>query len=232
MPHEKNAASSVLTTHGWLSHQPSRFQHLVIAKATLRRATANEYVYVTGDPPGGIFGLVAGTLAVSIAPGETGPHLVHLAAPGWWFGEGCFLTGMPRRISLQAVTDCTLVALSLPEMNRLVSEDAEAMRRFAQIAMLNIDLALLAVEDLLRPDASRRIAAVLWRGAGGQSDYRLPVTQAELRQIANTSRKETLGALKRLDELGVIRRSYASIEVLDARRLRRFADGDEPVGTG
>ena len=51
------------------------------------------------------------------------------------------------------------------------------------------------------------------------------MTQGELRQLANTSRKETLAALKRLDELGAIRRGYATIEIKDPVQLRRIADG-------
>jgi CRP/FNR family cyclic AMP-dependent transcriptional regulator len=125
------------------------------------------------------------------------------------------LTGAPRRVGLQAVTDCTLASLSLPEMNALAAKDPETIRRFACIAMLNIDLALLTIEDLLRPEPVRRVASVMWRGTGGQSGCSLPVTQGELRQLANTSRKETLAALKRLDELGAIRRGYATIEIKD-----------------
>lgn len=43
----------------------------------------------------------------------------------------------------------------------MVKGDADIMRAFAQIAMLNIDLALLTVEDLLIDHPTRRIAAVL-----------------------------------------------------------------------
>ncbi len=226
MPDGRGIAAQVLRRCGWLSEQPEAFQHEILRRVSVSRVAAGRSVYETGDPPGGVYGLVEGTLAVSIAPGPTGPHLVHLAVPGWWFGEGCYLTGAPRRIGLQAVTDCTLVSLPLAEMNGLAAKDPEAIRRFAVIAMRNIDLALLAVEDLLRPDPMRRIAAVLWRGSGGQSGYRLPVTQTTLRQIANATRKEALAALKRLDDRGAIRRGYAVIEIVDAPLLRRIADGN------
>lgn len=224
MPDGRSNAAEVLKRDGWLSLQPEAFQTEVLKRLTLLHVPAGRSVYVSGDPVGGIYGLVEGTLAVTIAPGETGPHLVHLATPGWWFGEGCFLTGAPRRIGLQAVKDSRIASLSLSEMNGLVAKDPEAIRRFASIAMLNVDLALLAIDDLLRADPMRRIAAVLWRACGGQSGYKLPLTQANLRQIANASRKEALASLKLLDHLGAIRRGYASIEVTDAGLLRRLAD--------
>ena len=114
-------------------------------------------------------------------------------------------------------------------MEGLAAKDHGNIRRFAGIAMLNIDLALLAIEDLLRPHAVRRIAAVLWRGSGGQSGYKLPVTQIALRQLANASRKETLAALRLLEELGAVRRGYGVLEVIDAQRLRAIAAGEGPL---
>jgi hypothetical protein len=48
-------------------------------------------------------------------------------------------------VSVEAVTDCTLFNLPLPEMNWLATEDPETIRRFAETAMLNIDLTLLAI---------------------------------------------------------------------------------------
>jgi len=232
MPEGLKLAVTALTGSGWLSRQPATFQQEILARIRTARVAAGRHVFMSGDPVGGIFGLVSGTLAVSIAPGETGPHLAHLAAPGWWFGEGCFLTGLPRRVGIQAVTDCTVASLSLAEMHGLAAKDPETIRRFAAIAMLNVDLALLAIEDLLRPDPVRRIAAVLWRGCGGQSAYRLSVNDARLRQIANASRKETLAALRKLDEFGAIRRGYGVVEIVDADRLRRLADGEGSPSEG
>ena len=225
MPTEKGFATAILTRLGWLAQQPEPLQRRILERLTIRRYAAKEAVYLVGDPPGGIFGLVAGTLAVAIAPGRTGPHVAHLAVPGAWFGEGSFLTGGTRRIGLEAVTECTLASLPLGEMRRLAAEDPEVIRSFAQIAMLNIDLALLALVDLLIPDPARRIAAVAWRGAGGQSTYRLAVTQSQLGHLANASRKQTLAALTRLEAIGAIRRGYGAVEIADAELLRRFADG-------
>ena len=227
MPTDRAAATETLLRSGWLSVQPAALQNRLIARLSFRRYAAGEHVYNVGDAPGGIFGLVSGTLAVSIAPGRTGPHIAHLAVPGAWFGEGSFLTGQPRRIGLEAVTGCVVASLPLAEMNRLAAEDPQLIRCFAQIAMFNIDLSILALEDLLIPDPSRRVAAVAWRGAGGQSAYRLTVTQAQLGQLANASRKQTLAALAQLEALGGIRRLYGAIEIVDADLLRRFADGSE-----
>lgn len=63
------------------------------AEAQLQQFEPGASIYHLGDPPGGIYGIAAGALAISIAPGEGGPYLAHLANPGDWFGEAAFITG-------------------------------------------------------------------------------------------------------------------------------------------
>jgi len=215
-----------LLVRGWLSYQPPALQARILDRLRVAVFPARSTVYAHGDPPGGIYGLIRGSLAIIIAPGVSGPHLAHIAVPGSWFGEGSFLTGRPRRIGLDAATECVLARLSLSDMEALVGGDPEVVRAFAQIAMINIDLALRAVEDLLIPDPVRRVAAVLWRASGGQADQCIPMTQAELGHLANASRKFTLQALSELSASGLVRQGYRRIEILQPERLRRFADGD------
>ncbi|MCB1487759.1 MAG: Crp/Fnr family transcriptional regulator [Bauldia sp.] len=219
---------AALLQRGWLSFQPEPFRQRVIECVRLQAFDPGGTIYGLGDPPGGIYGLVRGTMGVSIAPGRAGPHLAHLALPGSWFGEGSFLTGQPRRVGLEAVTPCVLAHLTIADMERLVGGDPEVMRAFAQIAMTNIDLCMRGIEDLLIRDPIRRVAAVLWRTSGGQRGIEIPMTQAELARLANASRKYTLSALKQFVGLGLVRQGYHRIAVVEPERLRRFADDDGP----
>lgn len=225
---DRRAAFGILLERGWLSTQPRPLQDAILERLRLEVFPPRTAVYLMGDPPGGIYGLIRGDLAVTIAAGSSGPHLAHLAMPGAWFGEGPFITGKPRRVGLETVTDAVLAHLPLREMERLASGDAEVMRAIAQIAMLNIDVALLTVEDLLIDAPARRVAAVLWRSAGGQPGRVIPMSQAELGRLANASRKYTLAALHQLIALGLVRQGYNRIEVLDPDALRRFADHGSP----
>ncbi len=215
-----------LLQSGWLASQPEALRTRIIERIRLELFAPGATIYAVGDTPGGVYGLVSGTLAVSIAPSASGPHVAHLAQPGSWFGEGSFLTRNPRRIGLEAVTTCILAHLPLGDMERLVGNDTEVMRAFGQIAMFNIDLALSAVADLLIKDPARRVAAVLWRSSGGQSGRAIPMTQAQLGQLANASRKHTLATLRKLVDESAIEQGYRAITILAPERLRRLADGD------
>ena len=89
------AAREIAQSHGWLSQTPPSFRREVLDRCYLQSFKAGELVFIVGDPPGGMYGLVSGGLGVSIAPGERGPYFVHFARPGTWFGEVSVITGQP-----------------------------------------------------------------------------------------------------------------------------------------
>ncbi len=168
---------------------------------------------------------MSGAIAVSIAPGETGPHFAHLARPGAWIGEAAFFTGEPRRVALEAATESVLMHLPLQAMKRMASKDADAIRRFGQIAISNFDTAVGVVNDLMIPEPARRIAAVLVRSAGAHGEPKVDLSQAELGILANASRKLVNQALKRFAASRWVMPGYGMIAVLDVAALEDFAAG-------
>jgi CRP-like cAMP-binding protein len=91
--------------------------------------------------------------------------------------------------------------------------------------MINVDTLLRIVHDLQQRDASRRIAAVLWRISPGATP--VPLSQAELGTMANASRKQVNAALQRFEGKGWVENSYRSIVVRNVAELRSFAAGEE-----
>jgi CRP/FNR family cyclic AMP-dependent transcriptional regulator len=215
-------AEQVLSRRGWLAGQPKDFRRLVFADCLLQQFERGAPVYHLGDPPGGIYGIASGNLTVSIAPDETGPFLAHLATPGDWFGEGAFLTKQPRRVGLMAATECVLLNLPLYVMELMAEEDPMAVRRFAQIAVANLDLALRAISDLMISQPERRIAAVLARAAGTHSQPVFRVSQTELGRLANASRKLVNKALHKFAASGWVEPGYNAIKIRDVQALKRF----------
>jgi CRP/FNR family transcriptional regulator, cyclic AMP receptor protein len=216
-------AEKVLSRQGWLSRQPEDFRRLVLGECVLMQFATGAPVYFLGDPPGGIYGIASGNLVVSIAPGEEGPYLAHIATPGNWFGEAAFLTREPRRVGLVAATESVLMNLPLHVMDRMAAEDPMAIRRFAQIAVANLDLAFRAVSDLMISQPERRIAAVLVRAAGAYSEPVFRVSQSELGQLANASRKLVNKALKQFAASGWVETGYNAIKIRDVQALKGFA---------
>ena len=219
---------SILTQAGWLALQPPELQREVLRSARLVQLKPGEIVYRVGDPLGGIYGLVGGVVAVSVAPMKTAPRLVHISEPGSWIGEGCFLTKQPRRVEVRALDHAWLLHLPLEDMDRMAADSPEAARQFGAISVLNGDRLIRLVYDLLIRDVTRRIAAVLERLASGNERF-VPLSQAEVGAMANASRKQVNAALQRFEAKGWVQLSYGAVTIADARALRGFAADEDGV---
>ena len=91
-----DSAHRIVLKRGWLSRMPASFQRSVVNSCHLRTFENGEYLYRVGDPPGGMFGLVGGGLAIEIAPSERGPYIGGFATPGTWYGEVSAIANQPR----------------------------------------------------------------------------------------------------------------------------------------
>src|SRR5271165_1325596 len=65
-------AHEIVARQGWLNLAPPAFRRIVLDRCRLKVFEAGATVYSVGDPPGGMFGLLRGKVALSIAPGERG----------------------------------------------------------------------------------------------------------------------------------------------------------------
>ncbi|TDR89650.1 Crp/Fnr family transcriptional regulator [Enterovirga rhinocerotis] len=218
-------AEAVLTETGWLSHQPASVQSEVLRRSILVFFAGGEAIYRFGDDPGGIFGLVAGTLSVNTSPREHAPQLIHVGAIGSWTGEGGFIVREPRRIELRALVDTWMMHLPLDQMEQMALADPSVVRNFASILMLSAETLMHVIHDLQKPVAACRIASVLVRAAGPLARA-IPLTQSEIGLMANASRKQVNAALRRFSEAGWVKADYRSVTILDSDQLRRFSNSE------
>lgn len=219
-------SQSALLTHGWLSRQPIGFQAAVLASGELLKAPPGQAMFSIGDPPGGVYAVRRGEVAVEIAPTGGGPLLAHVAGPGSWLGEISFLTGEPRRITYRTVVASDLFHLPLEAMEALTRNDSAAMRRFAQISAFNFDMAFRKVEILLDPDSARRIAATLVQCLGEQTSGLVTLSQADLGRMANVSRNTVVRILREFARRSWVRTGYGRVEILNLGALARYLRGE------
>lgn len=230
VPMNKVDADALMSAKGWLSRHPEPFRAEVLRRCRLVHLEADEVVFHLGEPAGGIYGLVSGTVSVSLAPPGATPELVMLGVPGHWTGEACYLTRMPRRGELRAVVETCMLYLPLEAMDEMAQHDVEAARRFADILMMSVEFLMRVVHDLQKPQAERRIASVLQRTTW-IGDTPIPLSQAQIGAMANASRKQVNAALKRFSDAGWLMNTYRAVTITDIEALRRFADGDEGLCT-
>lgn len=216
-------ARDILSSIGWLSRQPDPFQDEVFKRLVPVHFAAGDILYRLGDPLGGVYGVVTGALIVNTAPPRALPHILHVFTPGGWIGEGCYLSREPRRIELQAALDTRAVYLPLEAMDQMTARDPLVMRHFVQIVMMNLDVVMRAFYDLQDPHEHRRIARAL-RRIMALENTPIPLSQAALGMLANTSRKTVNAALYRFEKSGWVRRGYRSITITDMKRLTKYAE--------
>jgi CRP-like cAMP-binding protein len=221
------ATRKIAIDNGWLSLTPPSFQAAVLDRCRLQRFKAGESLYMVGDPPGGMFGLVSGGLGISVAPGESGPYFAHLARPGTWFGEAAAITRQPRRVGLTATRDAELLHLPLPKIDEIVARDASAWRLFALVTIGHLDMAIGACDDLMLRDHVKRCTATLLRLAGRRrpspadaAPVEIDLSQEDIATLANVARTTVGAVLRKLEAMGHIEQLYRRIRILASEPLR------------
>ena len=221
------AARDIVGREGWLSLVPAWFRQTVFERTILQRYQAGEGLYAVGDGPGGIYGLVSGSVRVTIAPGDEGPFFAHLMQPGIWIGEGPALSGQPRLVGLSAGRDSEVLHLPLAAIHAIVEATPAAWRFIGALALVNTQLSIGIINDLMIRDDTKRFIATLLRLGGCRQS--LPVrtppiavdaSQEELGTMANLARTTVSLILKRLEAAELVALDYRRVIILQPDRLR------------
>ncbi|MEY2515820.1 MAG: ATP-binding cassette, subfamily bacterial [bacterium] len=123
---------------------------------------AGELVVAQDDPVGALYVVREGRLRVLRADGQGEAVTVALLRGGDLFGERSMLTGEPRSASVQAVTDCRLLALAPQALERLMDawpalrrefDERVARYDFRRVAHVPLDFAdeLLPAQAAIAP---------------------------------------------------------------------------------
>jgi CRP/FNR family transcriptional regulator, cyclic AMP receptor protein len=221
-----------LLRRGWLSRTPLDFQQAFFPICRLRRFAAGETLYAAGDEPGGVFGVVRGSVAVSIPVVTNEMHFVHLFQPGVWFGEASMMTGLPRRVTAVARTDVTVANAPIGSMRSLLSRHPEWWRMIGCLSIELNDFMTASGDDLLIRDPERRCIATILRVCGcrfedPEADVAVTasLSHEELANMANLARNTVGEILHRLSAQGLVELGYRTISVRDGDALRVMVDG-------
>jgi CRP-like cAMP-binding protein len=222
-----DSARDVVLREGWLSMTPPSFQSAVLDRCRLRRFGAGEVIYALGDPPGGMFGLVAGSVGITVSPWMRSPYIGHFARLGSWFGEAAAVTGMPRMVGLAATRETDMLHLPMQAINEIVGRDPAAWRMFAIVSLDHLEVAIGACDDLMIRDHVKRCVAVLLRLGGcrgrtpaGVSAVEIDASQEDIAALANVARTTLSGVLRKLDASGHLELEYRRIRIMAPDRLR------------
>lgn len=222
--------ASLFEARGWLALQPPFFRNQILAMARPLRKSRGDWVFSIGDPPGGIFGVVSGGIGIEGAGPFHALRLGHVLRAGAWFGHHPALAPGGRRTQgMRAMEDTLLLHVPLAPLQAFMTEDPVAARCVGNMADGGSILAIRIISDLLIPDATKRIAAVLLRVTGAEEGIEpshpdgFLMTQAELGEMANVSRPHVNRVLGGFAAKGWLERNYQRLRVTNVQALRTLA---------
>lgn len=228
---DSGALQQVFAQRGWLSEQPEEFQATIIAMGRLVELDRGDPIYQMGDSAGGVYGVASGSMMAHGGTAWQAPAVGNILRAGDWFGHKPALSGGHRVHGFVAAEATVLLQVPLSKLGPRLQDDPEFALRIGQMADIGVRILTRIARDLLTPDSSRRLAAVLLRvTAMGEvppadaSGY--VITQHELGEMANLSRSQVNAALRRFREAGWIGVGYNRIRLLDVTGLKAFAYGD------
>lgn len=148
--------------------------------------------------------------------------------PGEIVGELAMLDGEVRSASVQALTDIELLALSATDMRGLLERNADMTTKLIVALTRRVRETNERVSSQSFQTVPSRVAGVLDRliddgdHTHGSEGVTIRMTQADLAQLAGTSRESVSRFLATLERAGVVRVGRGRVTVGDPSRLRSY----------
>ncbi|ODR97767.1 hypothetical protein AUC69_01180 [Methyloceanibacter superfactus] len=220
-------ALKMLAAQGWFSQRSAKTRATLGAIAKLRSFAKGDRIYLAGDLPNGIFGLISGSLNISIPRADGEDYTVHRAGAGFWFGDLALFSQGPRLVSVHAAESTQMVQFPVNELRRLTEEDPRLYADFYALTYQNFRTAFDIISNLAIPSTEKRVAdrLVLEAATRGDPAGWIPLSQAELANMTAVSLPTLKRIMRRFVEAGFIDHRYARIQILDKEALTRLCRG-------
>jgi CRP/FNR family transcriptional regulator len=185
-------------------------------------------VFHEGDHSDACYIVRAGDLRVTREHSDGRAIALATLGPGDIFGELAMLDGGTRSASVETLTDAELLALPAPDVRRVIAAHGDIAAKL-----------IVAITRRLRETNERvarqsfqtvpsRVAGVLAQLIAEEaipverSGVTVRMTQADLAQLAGTSRESVSRFLATLERAGVVAVGRGRVTVLEPRRLRAY----------
>jgi len=224
---ELDRALELLAAQGWFAQRSPQTRARLGDIARLRSFAKNDRVYLAGDKPNGVLGLISGSLNISIPRADGEDYMLHRAGIGFWVGDLALFSQGPRLVSVHAAEPTLMVQLSAPDLRRLVDEDPRLYADFYALTYENFRTAFQIISNLAISSTDKRLAdrLLLELQACGDGDGWISISQSELASLTAISLPTLKRIMRRFADAGLINHGYARIQVLNREALARLCRG-------
>jgi CRP/FNR family transcriptional regulator, cyclic AMP receptor protein len=144
------------------------------------------------------------------------------------FGELAMLDGGTRSASIETLSDCELLALPALDMRRVIADHGEIAAKLIAALTRRLRETNERVARQSFQTVPSRVAGVMLQLIAeetvteGREGVTLRMNQADLAQLAGTSRESVSRFLATLDRAGVVRVGRGRVTIFEPRRLRAY----------
>lgn len=225
MTEDEARALARLNAARWLAPYRPGLAQALVAEGAVARLAPGQWAQAEGDEETGLMVVIEGALDLYCqAPGDREVRVGH-AGPGAALGQAMRFGGGPRLVTAVCAEPSLLLRISDAGLARIAHARPDIWQAVAAVVYLQLRSALqMAAEAVALPPRARIAArlAALSRARVGPAV--LTLSQQALAELTGLSRKTVNAVLADFERLGLVRRDYARIAILDLRGLERAAD--------
>lgn len=205
-----------------------------LARASLRRVEAKEFVFAEGDPTTHVFRVETGAVALYKVLADGRRQIVGFAYPGDLIGLGA---QGEHTMNAQAVKPTRLRCLPIAMLHHSAAKDpALGFKLYEAMAR-----ELAAARDLMlttgQRSATERVASFLLafsrrseRNGQSASEFDLPMTRADIGDFLGLTIETVSRTFTKLKTLGLIELPQSNrVKLLDVDGLESFGNGEDQV---
>lgn len=203
-------------------------QDTLLAVAHRRKLAPGDSLFLKGSMPDALFGVVQGTLRVSVTGASGREAVIAVLQPGHWFGEVSLLVGQERVYDTYAIEPTEMAVVSAQDFHRLVASSFEIHMAFTRLVCLRLRQALRWIDDAILSPLPVRLAQRLgvlsqMSQEGGGDPTEITISQDDLAMMLGVSRQSVNRQLKLWEDAGLLRLEYKRTVLLNLPELRRMA---------
>lgn len=200
----------------------------VAAVAIPRSYPRGVRVFHEGDDSDACYVVRTGTLRVTREHSDGRAIALATLSPGDFFGELAMLDGGLRSASVETLSDAELLALPASDMRRVLARHGDIAAKLIVALTRRLRETNERVARQSFQTVPSRVAGVLSQLIAeevipeGREGITVRMTQADLAQLAGTSRESVSRFLATLERAGVVRVGRGRVTILEPRRLRAY----------